>query len=212
MARAKAPAGADIPRKLARIDPRMGALVRRVGPFAPEVTRDPFSALIGSILHQQISMIAAMSLKRRLKEACGGKLTPATILALREEQLRQAGLSRQKAVYVREIASHFAGGALSAAKLRRMSDEELIEATTTIKGVGRWTAEMLLIFCLERPDVWPVDDLGLRKGLQRFLGLTELPSRGDTLSAGEPFRPYRTHATWYLWRSLDLPVLPGVGV
>ena len=140
------------------------------------------------------------------------RLTPAAIMALDHDTLRAAGLSRQKAAYVRNMAEAFASRELSAAKLRRMSDDEVVEATTRIKGVGRWTAEMLLIFCLERPDVWPVDDLGLRKAVRNFLAMTEMPRPAEIQAVADPWRPYRSYATWYLWRSLEGPLMPGVAL
>ena len=126
--------------------------------------------------------------------------------------LRGAGLSRQKATYLRELSTAFASGDLSTRTLKRMPDEEVIAATTRVKGIGRWTAEMLLIFCLERPDVWPVDDLGLRKAVRQFLNLDDMPSAQTLNELAEPWRPYRSYATWYLWRSLEGPLMPGVSL
>lgn len=198
-------------RYLSRQDRRLAALIRRIGPYRPIITRNPFTALVGSIIHQQVSMGAAAAMYRRLKNLCPRRrITSAGVVQLDEDQLRRAGLSRQKAAYVRGLAEAFASGELSARKLRTMSDEEVIAATTRLKGVGRWTAEMLLIFCLERPDVWPVDDLGLRKAVQRFLRLDALPDHAALLALGERWRPYRTYATWYLWRSLEGPVAPNI--
>jgi DNA-3-methyladenine glycosylase II len=200
-------------RHLTRADPRLGALIKRIGPHRPIITPDPFVALVGSILQQQISMSAAAAVQKRVKALCPrGRITPAAILDLRNGGLRAAGLSRQKTEYIRSLAEQFACGALSARKLRAMTDEEVIAAATQVKGVGRWTAEMLLIFCLERPDVWPIDDLGLRKALRAFLGLDQLPDTRTMHTAGEPYRPYRTYASWYLWRSLEGPFMPGVAL
>jgi DNA-3-methyladenine glycosylase II len=195
---------------LCRVDARLAQLIERVGPYALPVTRQPFVALIGSIVHQQVSMSAAAAILRRLRSRCGGRLSPRAILRLSAASLRGVGLSRQKAAYVRNIAKAFARRTVSAAKLRRMPDEDVIAAVTAIQGVGRWTAEMLLIFCLERPDVWPVDDFGLRKAMQIFLGLGALPTPAAIRDAGDRWRPYRSCATWYLWRSLDAPRLPSV--
>jgi DNA-3-methyladenine glycosylase II len=188
----------------------MAHLVERVGPFCPVVVRDPFLALVGSIIHQQVSMSAAAAIRRRLCGLCDHRLTPAGVLRLSTADLRGAGLSRQKAEYVGNVAEAFATGTLTAARLRRMPDEEVIGATTAIKGVGRWTAEMLLIFCLERPDVWPVDDFGLRKAARNFFGLPEAPTPAALRDLGDPWRPYRSYATWYLWRSLEGPLVPAV--
>lgn len=196
-------------RRLSRADPRMASIIRQVGPAALKITPSPFHTLVGSIIHQQISMSAAASVRRRLVDLCG-RLTPASILAHSEAELRNVGVSRQKAAYLRDIAEHFADGRITPAKLRRRSDDEVIELVTQIKGVGRWTAEMLLMFCLAREDVWPIDDLGLRKGLSRYMGLADLPDKETAAEAGERFRPHRTLATWYLWRSLESPISPGV--
>ncbi len=196
---------------LSQRDPRMARLIERIGPHRPIITPDPFVALVGSILQQQVSMSAAAAIQRRLAGLCpAGRLTPAAVLGLDPAALRAAGLSRQKALYVRGLAEAFDSGMLSAAGLRRMSDEEVIAAVTRLKGVGRWTAEMLLIFCLERPDVWPIDDLGLRKAVRNFLGMKRLPAPRTMRRAGEPWRPYRTYASWYLWRSLEGPLMPGI--
>lgn len=200
-------------RTLCRIDPPLGRLIRRIGPYRPIITPDPFHALVCSILQQQISMTAADSIRRKLLTLCGGsRFTPRGILARSEPELRKAGLSGQKAAYVRDVAAHFADGRLSARMLRSMSDEEVVAATTRIKGVGKWTAEMLLIFCLERPDVWPIDDLGLRKAVRNFLRLRDLPDAESMRLTGEPWRPFRTYASWYLWRSLEGPLMPGIPV
>jgi DNA-3-methyladenine glycosylase II len=138
------------------------------------------------------------------------RLTPGAVRSLDVSALRGAGLSRQKAAYAQNVAEAFASRVLTAAKLRRLPDAEVIAAVTAVKGVGRWTAEMLLIFCLERPDVWPVDDLGLRNAVQRFTGEVELPAAAEMQTLGEAWRPYRTCATWYLWRSLEAPTEPAI--
>lgn len=198
---------------LCRVHGGFVPLVQRYGLERPITTHDPFVALFGSILQQQISMAAAAAVLRRVKGLCPrGRLSARAIAELRPEQLRAAGLSRQKIVYVHDLARHFLSGEIAPAALRRMSDEEVIEHTSRVKGIGRWTAEMLLIFCLERPDVWPVDDLGLRKGAQRFFGLAEMPSARSLRPMGDPFQPYRSYATWYLWRSLEGPLMPGISL
>lgn len=199
-------------RHLRRADARLGKLIARIGVYRPIITPDPFHTLIGSIVHQQVSMSAARTIHRRLLEAAGRPLTPEKLLRVSDEQARGAGLSRQKVRYVRSVAEHFADGRLSRRALRALDDEAVIAATTQVVGVGRWTAEMLLMFCLERPDVWPVDDLGLRKALQVFHGLEEMPDRSRANELGAALRPYRTYAAWYLWRSLEGPLMPGLAV
>lgn len=190
----------------------MATLIERIGPHRPVLTRDPFRALVGSILQQQVSMSAAAAMQRRLREACGGRVRPESLLALDVATLRACGLSRQKSLYVHELGRHFQSGAISSRRLRRLPDDDVIANVTQVKGVGRWTAEMLLMFCLERPDVWPIDDLGLRKAIMHYLRLKEMPKREVMEKAGERFRPFRTYASWYLWRSLEGPFMPGVKV
>jgi DNA-3-methyladenine glycosylase II len=191
----------------------LAVIIAAVGPHRPILSRDPFRTLVGSIVQQQISMSAAAAIQNRLRDACPDRrVTADALLALRKPRLRRIGLSNQKAAYVRDLAAHFADGRLSAAKLRRMTDEQVIEATTQVHGVGRWTAEMLLIFCLERPDVWPIDDLGIRKAVRNLLAVADMPDRQTLLTAGEPLRPFRSYASWYLWRSLEGPLMPGVAI
>lgn len=197
---------------LSRVDDRMGALIRAIGVYRPNINRDVFTTLVHSIVSQQVSMSAAATILKRFRAACGGRFTPESILRMDATALRAVGLSQQKARYMHSLAEHFADGRLSAAKLRRMSDEEAIQAAMQVKGVGRWTAEMLLIFCLERPDVWPIDDLGIRKAVMNFAGLPEMPDRTTLVSLAEPWRPYRSYAAWYLWRSLEGPLMPGIQV
>lgn len=198
-------------RFLARKDRRLAELIRRIGPGGPALIRDPFAALVGSIVHQQVSLSAGAAMYRRLKTRCPrGRLTAGAVRQLTDADLRAAGLSRQKAAYVRGIAEAFATRRLTARRLRALPDEQVIEAATQLKGVGRWTAEMLLIFCLGRPDVWPVDDFGLRKAAQQFLGRNEPPRPAELAELGEPWRPYRTYAAWYLWRSLERQLPPAV--
>ncbi len=201
-------------RHLTRANPRLGTLIKKIGPHRPIITPNPFVALVGSIIQQQISMGAAAAVQKRINALCPprGRVTPAAILNLKDDALRGAGLSRQKTRYIRSLAEHFASGELNSRNLRKMADDEVIAATTRVKGVGRWTAEMLLIFCLERPDVWPIDDLGLRKAVRDFLELDDLPEVKTMQTVGEPWRPYRTYASWYLWRSLEGPFMPGVAL
>jgi DNA-3-methyladenine glycosylase II len=192
-------------------DARLAATIARIGPYAPVYTPHPFTALVGSIVHQQVSMAAAKSMLRKLRALCPGpRITPAGLLRLSAADLRTAGISRQKAAYLHSLAEEFAARRLTPAKLRRMGDEEVIAAVTRVKGVGRWTAEMLLIFSLARPDVWPIDDLGLRKAARNLLGRSEIPSPAELNALAEPWRPYRSIATWYLWRSLENPVPPSI--
>ena len=200
-------------RYLAAEDARLAALIDHIGPHRPKLTADPFAALVGAVLQQQVSMSAAAAIHRRLKALCPrDRITPPAILTCSPNQLRTAGLSWRKVEYVRGLAEAFAAKTLTPRMLRRMSDEQVLAATTQLRGIGRWTAEMLLIFCLERPDVWPIDDLGLRKAAQRFLQLDDVPDAKTLNDLAAPWRPYRSYATWYLWRSLEGPLMPGIAL
>jgi len=193
------------------IDARLGRLIKRIGPHRPIIHPNIFVTLVGAIVQQQVSMLAAAAIRRRLVALCPRqRLTSEAVAALTPAALRGAGLSRQKTLYLLDLAEHFNSGKLIPRKLRRLPDEEVIAAVTEVKGVGRWTAEMLLIFCLERPDVWPIDDLGLRKAVRLFLNAAEIPGREALVAVAEPWRPYRSYATWYLWRSLEGPLMPGM--
>jgi DNA-3-methyladenine glycosylase II len=194
---------------LMHADPAMREIIARIGACTLSRRRDYFFHLCHAIFAQQLSTKIAAILFERFRALFPRKrLTPqAVIKALApgcdEERLKGCGLSRQKRAYVLDLARHFAGGEIPTRRLARMNDEEIIESLTRVKGVGRWTAEMFLIFVLNRPDVWPVDDLGLREGIKRLDKLKERPSSKDCIARGEAFRPYRTVATWYLWRSLN---------
>ncbi len=181
--------------------PGLAAIIDQVGPHRPVLVRSPFLALTISIIQQQISMLAARAVYERLRDLCPGRrVRPEFVAELSPQRLRRAGLSRQKAAYIRGLARAFAERRLTPARLRRLSDEDVIAAVTELHGVGRWTAEMLLMFCLERPDVWPVDDLGLRRAVERFVRSAGQLSPRELRDIAEPWRPYRSYAAWYLWR------------
>src|SRR5882672_9892299 len=156
-------------RDLRRRDPVLGALIARSEPCRIAGQRDPFDALARAIVHQQLSMKAAATIWERFAALFPWRrVRPEGMMRLDDARLRAAGLSRAKVVYLRDLAAHALDGRLDRDRLRRLSDDEAIETLTDVKGIGRWSAEMFLIFCLKRPDVWPVDDLGLLKGLQRL--------------------------------------------
>jgi DNA-3-methyladenine glycosylase II len=189
-------------RHLSRRDPVLKLLMAAVGPCTLRHEPDGFAALLRSIISQQISTKAAASIHARLLATLGdGGLRPEALLALSDEQLRAAGLSSSKARSLRDLAEKVHTKAVPMRKLPGMSDEEVIEALLPVRGIGRWTAQMFLRFSLGRPDVLPVDDLGLRAGVQQVYGLAELPERAALTEMGEPWRPYRSVATWYFWRS-----------
>lgn len=189
-----------------RRDADMRQLIEQVGPFALRTERDRFGILVRSIISQQISTKAARSIRLRLQALVApDRLTPENILALPDEALRGAGLSPQKLVYIRDLCAHVSDGRVCLRTIGRLSDEEVIESLVTVKGIGRWTAQMFLIFSLGRPDVLAHDDLGIRAALKRMHGLEELPDKATCLRLAEPWRPYASIASWYCWRSGDLP-------
>jgi DNA-3-methyladenine glycosylase II len=189
-------------RHLSRRDPILKQIIRQVGPCTLQTEPDGFLALVRSILSQQISTRAALSIHGRLMHALGrDRLTPAALLALPEERLRAAGLSRAKQRALRDLAEKILGGSVNLHQAADRSDEEVVQLLVSVRGIGRWTAEMFLIFSLGRLDVLPVDDFGFRAGVRDCYGLADLPNKKDLIALAEPWRPYRSIATWYLWRS-----------
>jgi DNA-3-methyladenine glycosylase II len=193
-----------------RTDKTMARIIDRVGPCLIRPRRDYFVKLVQSIFSQQVSVAAASAMYAKLKARVRGQqVTPQSVLEFLttqdDETIRSTGLSRQKRGYMHDLARRFADGAVPYKRFAKMSDEEIIESLTQVKGIGRWTVEMLLIFALNRPDVWPVDDLGLREHAFRNYPrlFKERPTAKDPKLAklGERFAPYRSVATWYLWRS-----------
>ncbi len=193
---------------LMKADPVMRGIIKRVGELALEARGEPYEALLRSVLYQQLAGAAAAAIERRFLALFGDRIPePDELTAASDEALRGAGLSRQKSGYMRSVAEHFASGEISNRKLRRAPDEEVIELVTAIKGVGRWTADMLLIFCLGRPDVLPVGDLGVRNSMMGAYGLEDQPKPEDMYRIAESWRPYRSAGTWYLWRRGDTVTL-----
>jgi DNA-3-methyladenine glycosylase II len=200
----------DACRHLARRDRVMKKLIPQFGEARLESRGDAFTTLARSIVGQQISVKAAQSVWERFAAAVGGlstRLLPAAVLALEVETLRAAGLSARKTDYLADLARHFESGAVHVREWQQMDDEAIIEELVAIRGIGRWTAEMFLIFHLMRPNVLPVDDLGLIKGISVNYFSGEPVSRAEARELGEAWAPFRSVATWYIWRSLDpLPV------
>jgi DNA-3-methyladenine glycosylase II len=188
-------------RSLRRRDPRLGAVIASVGPCRLRPSGDPYRALIRSVIYQQLAGAAANAIAGRLRGRFGGRFPrPELLLAAPAAELRAVGLSRQKAATLRAVAAAFADGSLTSRRLRRMDDAGVVEAVTQIKGIGEWTAHMLLIFSLGSPDVLPVGDYGVRKGVMKLYGLPALPGRAELEAVAEPWCPYRSVASWYLWR------------
>ena len=191
-------------RALMRRDKRLGVLIKRHGRCGLPDTRthEPFPSLVKTIVSQQLSGKAADTIYGRVLALVGGRdgLTPDAVLALDVAALRAAGLSGQKASYVRDLAQRVHSRELDLHDLDRHSDEDVIAAITAVKGLGRWSAEMFLMFRLNRPDVFPIGDLGIVKGVQKLFGMKRRPAPSTMERLAEPWRPYRSVAAWYLWR------------
>ncbi len=188
---------------LKAIDSQWSLRIGRVGHCSLVPMEDHFGTLVRSIISQQISTQAARTIGSRLSLLTGEPYHPERILALEEEELRGVGLSRAKATYVRNLAEAVSCGLLDLKALAGQADADLITQLTAVKGIGRWTAEMFLIFALNRPDVLPVGDLGIRAGIQGHFELKDIPDPAKCQELTEPWRPFRTVASWYLWRDAD---------
>ena len=195
---------------LCRSDPVLAGLINRVGPLEIAYRRERFQALVRAVIFQQLAGRAALAIFQRFVEIIGkGRFpTPAQVLAASDEDLRRAGLSRGKMAYIRDLAAHVRDGKLNFRRFARMADEEIIAELVQVRGIGRWTAEMFLMFNLRRPDVLPVDDLGFRNAVAKAYGLSALPPAKVMREMGEKWRPYRSAAVWYFWQSTRL-VTPG---
>jgi 3-methyladenine DNA glycosylase/8-oxoguanine DNA glycosylase len=194
-------------RHLSESDNRLKSLIEQVGPFRLEVRHmlDPFQALLRSIVYQQLSGHAAAAIYRRLVETVGeDPPTPESVLATPDQELRDAGLSWAKIAGINDLSEKAAAGVVPGLdELHRSDNDEIIERLTVIRGIGRWTVEMLLIFRLGRADILPVTDLGVRKGYMLTYGLDALPTPKELEKLCDHWRPYRSVASWYLWRAVD---------
>jgi len=195
-------------RHIAASHPRMAALIARSRRYdiAPSKSVRPFDALAESIAYQQLNGRAAAAIWSRVRALYPGRkyLDPSLLLATPDEQLRAAGLSRSKVAALKDLAAKTIDGTVPPARvLSRMSDDEIIARLIQVRGIGRWTVEMLLLFDLGRPDIWPVGDYGVRKGFAKTFGKRKLPTPKQLVKFGEKWRPYRSVAAWYFWRALD---------
>ena len=195
--------------RLAKSCPSMKALIARVGPCTMEIetARSPFQALVSAVAHQQLHGKAAATILGRFRELFpGGRFPgPKALASVSDEQLRGVGFSRAKTVALRDLAEKTLSGVVPGTKaISALPDEEVIARLTQVRGVGKWTVEMLLIFTLGRPDVWPVDDYGVRTGWKLTYRLPEMPSPKELQALGERFRPHRSIAAWYFWRATDV--------
>jgi DNA-3-methyladenine glycosylase II len=201
-------------RHLRRADPVLRKIIDKVGPCTVTPRRDYFVVLCKAIFNQQLSTKVAATLFGRFRDLFPMRRpTPGlTIKMLKgsgaQSAMRACGLSRQKAKYLLDLARHFQDGEIPTRRLSTMDDEAVIESLTRVHGIGRWTAEMFLIFTLNRPDVLPVDDLGLREGVRDAYRLPKRPTPKEVIERGEIWRPYRSAATWYLWRRNTRPLTP----
>ncbi len=189
-------------------DPVLAGVVDAVGPLTLEPRDGSFRSLGRAIFFQQLAGPAARAIMNRALAALGTDeerwYRPQQFLAVADEQLRAAGLSRQKTAYLRDLAEKFAAGQLGEDEFHDLDDEDVIQRVSTVKGIGRWTGEMFLIFTLGRPDVLPVGDFGVRKAMMLAYRLKDLPDPKTMERIGEPWRPYRSAGTWYMWRSLGV--------
>jgi len=190
-------------RALMASDPRLAEVIRRTGRARPDFEpRDPLAALVRALVSQQLSTKAAATIHGRVIGLLP-TLSATHLLEVSAADLRAAGLSGQKVAYLKDLAQHVSDARLDLLSLREKTDDEVIEAIVAVKGFGVWSAQMFLMFCLHRPDVLPTGDLGIVKGMQRVLGMKNRPAERTMRRAAEPWRPYRSIACWYVWRSLE---------
>jgi DNA-3-methyladenine glycosylase II len=187
-------------------DPILAGILGRVGEYAMQYHEPTFRALVRSIVFQQLHGKAARAIFDRLLQKAGGEITPESILKLRPTQMRAIGLSKQKLTYIRDLARKTRDGLVEFEKFPEMSDEEVIAELTQVKGIGEWTAHMFLMFALRRPNILPVGDFGVRSAIRKAYGMKVMPKPRTMERIAKSWHPYRSVASWYLWRSLDVPV------
>jgi len=201
--------------RLRRADKLLARVIKKAGPFThrPQKMHSPFQALFRAIVYQQLSGKAAATIMGRvMSNYRRGAIKPAAVLATADETLRAAGMSRAKILSVKDLAAKTLDGTVpSLARLAKMDDEEIITRLVEVRGIGRWTVEMLLIFRLGRPDVLPTSDFGVRKGFMLTYGTKDLPTHKELLEQGEIWRPFRSVASWYMWRAVEQARAAGNG-
>jgi DNA-3-methyladenine glycosylase II len=191
---------------LAAADPSLAGVIAAVGPCTlsrPRLPGGAFAALVRSICYQQLAGVAAASIHARVVALFAGRPTPEAVAAIRAEALAGAGLSGAKLASIKDLAAKVLDGTVPVQGWHRWDDEEIVERLTTVRGIGPWTAHMFLIFYLNRPDVWPVGDYGVRAGYAWMHGLAALPTVGELQALGDAYRPYRSIAAWYCWRAVE---------
>ena len=190
--------------KVLKKDPKLARIIKVVGKYQITTTSNYFESLIEAIITQQLAGSAAKAISKRFRGVYGKKFPkPADVLKTSDSKLRKTGLSGMKVKYIKDLSKNIESKKLKLQSLSKLSDDEIVEQLTEVKGIGRWTAEMFLIFSLGRMDVLPVGDLGLRKGVQLLNSSAKLPTPDEIEELAEKWRPYRTVATWYLWKSLQ---------
>jgi DNA-3-methyladenine glycosylase II len=195
----------QIQRHFKKVDPTLAKIIQQVGPMTLKPQRDRFKMLVRSILSQQVSTAAAASIRKKLEAKLGDAgVTAESVARLSIDELRAAGLSRQKASYLHDLAAKTQDGTVRLAKLGRMTDAEVIAELIQVKGIGVWSAQMFLIFALGRLDVFPIDDFGVRTAMHHLYAFEEPQKKAVLLKIGETWRPYATIGSWYCWRFLEL--------
>jgi DNA-3-methyladenine glycosylase II len=189
--------------KFLKRDRKLAKIIKRVGSYEISVMKNPYESLIEAIITQQLSGKAAESISKKFRKLFVRFPKPADVIKMPDSKLRSAGLSGMKVKYIKDLSEKIESKELRMRSLKNMTDEEVIMQLTQVKGIGRWTAEMFLIFSLGRLDVLPVGDLGLKKGIQRLYSMPNLPEKDEIEELAEKWRPYRTVATWYIWKSLN---------
>ncbi len=189
--------------KFLKKDPKLAKIIKYVGSYEISLMKNPYESLVEAIITQQLSGKAAESISKRFRKLFARFPKPADVIKMPDSRLRSAGLSGMKVKYIKDLSEKIESKELKIRSLKNMADEEVIIQLTQVKGVGRWTAEMFLIFSLGRLDVLPVGDLGLKKGIQRMYSMPDLPEKDKIEDLAEKWRPYRTVATWYIWKSLN---------
>ncbi len=189
---------------LKKADPVLRAIIERVGPCRMEFALPEFCSLAEAIVYQQLNGRAAVTIFNRFAALAGDPVTPQGILKLSDEQLRGVGLSKQKSAYLKDLAAKAASGLLDFTRLHKLTDEEVIQHLTQVKGVGVWTAHMFLMFSLQRPNVLPTGDYGVQVAMRKHYKKRKLPKPKDMEKIAKAWEPYRSVACWYMWRSLDI--------
>ena len=192
---------------LKKSDPVLAAIIERIGPFRMQYGEPTFHTLAESILYQQLNGKAAATIFNRFTALAGDPLTPEGILQLSDAQMRGVGLSRQKTAYLRDLSEKTKAGLLEFERMTDMSDDEVIAHLTQVKGVGVWTAHMFLMFTLRRPDILPTGDYGIQAAIKKYYKKRKWPKPAVMLKIAKPWVPYRSIASWYLWKSLDIKTI-----